>query len=149
MKGITIVLVKFIVAAVAFAIGLDLFFDATIVDVLSFAFFAAVVSYMLGDRIILPQLGNAAALMTDFLLIYMSVWIFGNVLFDSYLQIAWGSGISAVLITITEVFVHGYLTDRRAGRQLDGARDMRFGRGALAYEFAEEKDVHDLKKKED
>ena len=55
MKHITVLLVKFISCIIAFAVGLDLFFDANIVDILSFSLFVTVVSYMLGDRIVLPN----------------------------------------------------------------------------------------------
>ncbi len=44
---------------------------------------------MFVDKIILNRIGNTGAIMSDFLLTYLSVWIFGNILLDNYMQIAW------------------------------------------------------------
>ncbi|TYR80587.1 DUF2512 family protein [Priestia megaterium] len=142
MKLLTILLIKFVTCLIAFAIGLDLFFEATIVDIVSFSLFVTIVSYMLGDRIILPALGNMAATTFDFVLTYMSVWIFGSILLENYLQIAWGSILSAAIITAVEVLVHRYsLTHFFADRTAANQRP-RFNR-KLAYgtEFAEEQDI--------
>jgi hypothetical protein len=101
--------IKFIVSLIAFAIALDLFFDATFVDILSFSLVVTVISYVIGDRIILPRIGNTNALLLDFFLTYLIVWIFGSVLLESYVQIGWGSLISAIIITTAEVVVHRFL----------------------------------------
>lgn len=106
MNQMTILLIKFITSLVAFSIGLDLFFDATIVDIVSFSFLVTVVSYAIGDRIVLPRVGRTNALVTDFFLTYTMVWIFGSVILENYIQIGWGSLLSAFLITGGEYFVH-------------------------------------------
>lgn len=147
MKHITVLLVKFISCIIAFAIGLDLFFDATLTDILSFSLFVTVVSYMLGDRIVLPHWGNAAATVVDFLLVYLSVWIFGSVLLDNYVQIGWGSILSALIIGAVEVFVHARLLDRISPER--GIRDRQSAgfnpRLAYGTEFAEEQDIRSAK----
>ncbi|KEF36745.1 Protein of unknown function (DUF2512) [Schinkia azotoformans MEV2011] len=102
-------LIKFVTCIVAYAVALDLFFDATWADIISFSLLTTVVSYSLGDRILLPRIGNMNAIIADFLLSYSIVWAFGSVLLNSYLQIAWGSIISAVIITAGEYFVHRIL----------------------------------------
>ncbi|MFC3883922.1 YndM family protein [Bacillus songklensis] len=144
MKNTTVLLVKFISCIIAFAIGLDLFFDATIVDILSFSLVVTIISYILGDRIILPHFGNTTATVVDFLLTYMSVWIFGNILLDNYLQIAWGSILSAIVITAAEIFVHRYLLKRIPAGRTNERQQTSFNR-RLAYgtEFAEEQDIRD------
>lgn len=146
MKNTTILLMKFITAIIAFAIGLDLFFDATILEILSFSFFITLISYIIGDKMILPRLGMSNATIADFLLTYMSVWVFGSVLLNNILQIAWGSLLSASIITIGEIFVHRSLADT-----VTNERQYRNYSPKLAYgtEFAEENDVHDLNKKEE
>lgn len=150
MKRTAVLLIKFISCVIAFAIALDLFFDATITDILSFSLFVTITSYMLGDRIILPNFGNVPAAIVDFLLTYMSVWIFGSILLDNYLQIAWGSIISAVLITGVEVFIHLYLLTRLSVDQAKERPQIHFNR-KLAYgtEFAEEQDIRDQKPPEE
>jgi hypothetical protein len=101
--------IKFIVSIIAFAVALDLFFEATFVDILSFSLAITIVSYIIGDRIILPRVGNTNALLLDFFLTYLMVWIFGSVVLESYVQIGWGSLLSAIIITAAEVVVHRFL----------------------------------------
>ncbi|MFY4777029.1 YndM family protein [Metabacillus sp. RGM 3146] len=151
MKHLTVLIIKFIAAMIAFAVGLDLFFDATIVDILSFSFILTVFSYILGDLIVLPALGNVPAAVVDFVLTYMSVWIFGSVLLNGYIQIAWGSVISAIIITAVEVPLHRYLLSNVIKRNV---RDRNSGYGfnrKLAYgtEFSEENAIPKKPKKED
>ncbi|MBI0580593.1 YndM family protein [Neobacillus cucumis] len=101
-------IIKFVTCLVAYAVALDLFFNATWVDIVWFSVLMTIVSY-LGDRMLLSRIGNKNALIGDFILSYMVVWIFGSVLLDNYMQIAWGSIISAIIITIGEFFVHRML----------------------------------------
>lgn len=109
MNDFTVVLIKFISCIIAFSIGLALFFPATFVQIISFSLFVTIVSYMFVDKIILNRIGNTGAIMSDFLLTYLSVWIFGNILLDNYMQIAWGSILSAIVFTLSEVIVHRFL----------------------------------------
>lgn len=145
MKQLTVLLIKFVTCVIAFGIGLDLFFDATIVDILSFSLFITIVSYVVGELIILPQLGKRAAAVADFLLTYLSVWIFGSILLDNYVQIAWGSIISALIVTAAEVFIHLFLEDRVSADRTRGRRMPVFTPApAYSTEFAEEEDWRDL-----
>ncbi|MBN8251341.1 YndM family protein [Priestia flexa] len=150
MKHISIIIVKFISCMIAFAIGLDLFFDATFVDILSFSAFVTAASYILGDRIILPALGNKAATAFDFILAYMSVWIFGTILLNNYMQIAWGSILSATIITGVEVLVHRYSLAHFFQNRTRTVKRTEFRKGfAYGTEFAEEhdSDIHNPQKK--
>ncbi|WEG10818.1 YndM family protein [Pullulanibacillus sp. KACC 23026] len=109
MKSLMIMLLKLVVCLIAFTVGLDLFFRATITEIVSFSILVTIVSYLIGDRILLPIFGNATATIIDFFIAYGVVWLFGGLVLNSYLQIAWGSVISAVIITVGEVFLHYYL----------------------------------------
>ncbi|MCM3181859.1 YndM family protein [Priestia megaterium] len=141
MNHATLLLIKFAAALIAFGIGLDLFFDATIGDIISFSLLTTVVTYLVVDRIVLPRVGNRDAIIVEFVLTYMSVWIFGTLLLDSYVQIAWGSIISAAIITFAEVFVHRYLFNHIETKHT--ARTRPTFKRKLAYdtEFAEEQHV--------
>jgi hypothetical protein len=150
MKHTAVLIMKFITCIIAFTIGLDLFFAATIVDILSFSLVVTIVSYIVGDRIILPRLGNTTATVVDFILTYMCVWIFGSVLLNNYLQIAWGSFLSAIVVTVAEIFVHRYLLHGTPNEQTDDVHQARFN-PKLAYgtEFAEEQDINDRNKRKE
>lgn len=137
-----ILLIKFVSCLISFAIGLDLLFDASLSEVISFSLLITIVSYVIGDRLILTRLSNRHALVVDFFLIYFSVWIFGSVVLNSYLQIAWGSIISATLITFAEVWVHRYIKKGTSEKE-SAARQHAGFNPKLAYgmEMAEEQDL--------
>ncbi|MGD6815960.1 DUF2512 family protein [Metabacillus sp. 84] len=144
MNQLAVISVKFIIAAAAFAIGLDLFFEAGVPDILSFSLFAALATYLLGDRVIFPALGSRAAVITEFFTVYLGVWIFGSVLYENYLQIAWGSIISAVIFTAGEILVHLFLLDRAA---FAPSSPVRASRPAFGSEFSKELDPRDKNNK--
>ena len=145
MHHITILIIKLITCILAFALGLDLFFDATLTDILSFSILVTIISYIVGDRIILPRFGNTTASIADFLITYLSVWIFGSILLDNYIQIAWGSIISAAIITLAEIFVHFYLLSHDRNHQGAGVQRQAGFNKNLEYgtEFAEDNDFKD------
>lgn len=136
-----ILILKLASAMIAFALALDLFFDATFADILSFSILVTAMSYLLGDRIILPRLGNRNALIADFFLVYASVWVFGSVLLNSYLQIAWGSVIAAGIITLSEVFVHRFLVNtRESSQEKESSQSALNPRLAYGMEMGEERE---------
>ncbi|MDQ0200077.1 YndM family protein [Neobacillus ginsengisoli] len=143
MNNIIALIVKFVTCLVAYAVGLDLFFNATWMDIVLFSVLMTVVSYLAGDRILLSRIGNKNALIADFLLSYMVVWIFGSVLLDNYLQIAWGSIISALIITTGEYFVHRLLI----GSMREGNRNRNLATDRLAYGMEMSEEHEPLKKK--
>ncbi|WP_018660912.1 YndM family protein [Heyndrickxia acidiproducens] len=148
MRYATALIMKLVVAIIAFAIALDLFFDANITDILSFSLLVTVVSFIIGDLLLLPRIGNWKATVVDFLLVYAAVWIFGSVVLNHYLQIAWGSIIAAIIISASEVFVHRYLLKsdtEKSGRPAQSKRQQ------LAYstEFAKDEDATNIKPKKD
>jgi membrane protein implicated in regulation of membrane protease activity len=143
MNKILALIMKFAICLVAYTVGLDLFFNATWTDIVLFSVLLTVVSYLAGDRILLSRIGNTNALIADFLLSYMVVWIFGSVLLHNYLQIAWGSIISAVLITVGEYFVHRLLL----GSKPEGSRNSSAALDRLAYGMEMSEEHEPLKKK--
>ncbi|MBX9973828.1 YndM family protein [Cytobacillus firmus] len=141
MNKTLIFILKLASSLIAFAIALDLFFNAAFADIVSFSLLVTVMSYLLGDRIILPRLGNRNALIADFFLVYASVWVFGSVLLNSYLQIAWGSIIAAGIITLSEVFVHRYILKTAASNHQNNRKEAALNpRLAYGMEMAEEKE---------
>ena len=143
MKNLTALIIKFITCLIAYAVGLDLFFDARWTHVVWFSVLTTIVSYLIGDRIVLSQFGKTNALIADFVLSYMVVWIFGNVVLNNYLQIAWGSIISAVIITAGEFFVHRILSNSIH----EGEPNRNGTRNRLAYGMEMSEENEPLKKK--
>lgn len=149
MEQVKVIIMKLIVCLIAFWIGLDLLFDATLSDIVSFAVTTTAITYIIADRILLPRIGKRNTLMAEFILAYVVVWIFGSILLDGYLQIAWGSVIAAGIITAAEVFVHQYLLKHISAKNSDRKQHRRFRPGLrYATEFAEEQDPRGKNKKE-
>ncbi|MDP4084856.1 MAG: YndM family protein [Bacillota bacterium] len=139
MNNSMALIIKFVTCLVAYALGLDLFFNARWTDIVSFSILMTVVSYFIGDRILLTRIENKNALIADFLLSYTVLWIFGSVLLNNYIQIAWGSIISAVVITAGEYFVHKLLLGSHPDR--DPIRRTAPDRLAYGMEMSEENEL--------
>ena len=144
MRDVSALIIKFVVSLIAYAVGFDLFFNATWTQVVWFSVLTTIVSYLAGERIMLSRIGNTKSLIADFLMSYAIVWVFGSVLLNNYMQIAWGSIISAVIITAGEFFVHRLLLHSRH----EDNRDRSGANHRLAYgmEMSEENDP--IKKKD-
>jgi hypothetical protein len=145
MNNMMVLVLKFVTCVVAYAVGLDLFFNARWTDVVLFSVTTTAISYLAGDRILLSRIGNRNALIADFLLSYTVVWIFGSVLLHNYMQIAWGSIISAVIITAGEYFVHRILLGSKTvqNQHRNSVSDHR-----LAYGMEMSEENEPLKKKD-
>ncbi|MGM0845577.1 MAG: YndM family protein [Bacillota bacterium] len=144
MKHLSVLFIKFAMGLVVFWISLDLFFEASIVDIISFSLLITVITYFVGDQILLPRIGKRNAVITEFFLTYAVVWIFGGILLHSYLQVAWGSIISALLIAGSEVFVHSYIINNIS---TEIRKNRPSFEQSFAYEFAEEHDPKPDKEK--
>ncbi|MCT8136731.1 YndM family protein [Anaerobacillus sp. CMMVII] len=144
MKHLNILLIKFVTSVIVFWISLGLFFEASLAVIISFSLLVTIVSYFIGDQILLPRIGKMNSVVADFFLTYIIVWVFGAIFLHSYLQIAWGSIISATLIAGSEVFVHSYIL--KNVKPLVREKQRTFNQ-SFAFEFAEEKDPDPTKEK--
>jgi hypothetical protein len=145
MRPLLVLVMKFVCALIAFSIGLNLFFHASVTEIVSFSLLTTLVSYFIGDRLILPAFGNATATVVDFILTYVVIWVFGSVILHNYLQIAWGSILSAIIITLGEVFVHYYLINQTDLNQKEEKQTFSPASNRRTYmtEFAEENEYND------
>lgn len=135
MKYLNVFLIKFVACLVIFWVSLGLFFEATLAVIVSFSLVTATISFFIGDLILLPRIGNKNAVIVDFFLTYLIVWIFGSVFFHNYLQIGWGSIIAATLTAGSELFLHSYLL--KHVKPIVSEKQPHFNQ-SFAFEFAEE-----------
>jgi len=144
MKHLNVLMIKFVVSMIIFGISLGLFFNATFSEIISFSLLLTIISYFIGDQMILPRIGNIQTVVVDFFFAYFIVWVFGGVLFHSYVMIGWGSIISASLFAGSEVFVHSYILKNITSFVVENQRtfDQRF-----AFEFAEDEEPNPPKNK--
>lgn len=145
MKHVNVLLIKFVASLFIFWISIGLLFNATIVEIISFSLLVTISSYVIGDQIILPRIGKRSTVVVDFFLVYFIVWVFGAVLFHSYLMIAWGSIISATLFAGSEVFVHSYIVKNI--KQIIQEKQRNFNQ-SFAFEIAEDEDPNPTKDKD-
>ncbi|WP_082688065.1 DUF2512 family protein [Bacillus coahuilensis] len=76
---------------------------------ISFSVLSTILTYLTGIVILLKRLGSNSTLIVHFFTVYSIIWIFGGILLESYMQIAWGSITAAILLTLSEVFIYSYV----------------------------------------
>lgn len=114
LKAFTI---KFIVSLILLYIVLGLFYAISFSNIFVITLLLVVASYSLGDMVILPRTNNIVATISDFVLTYLVVWLFGDILWLLGDNI--GAGIfTAALITsvgvaLFEFFFHMYVSKIR------------------------------------
>ncbi|PYZ93375.1 hypothetical protein CR194_09315 [Salipaludibacillus keqinensis] len=146
MKHVNVLFIKFVASLFIFGISLGLLFDAPLVEVVSFSLLVTIISYFIGDQIILPRIGKMNTVVVDFFLVYLIVWIFGAIFFHSYLMIGWGSIISATLFAGSEVFVHSYIVKNI--KQTVQEKQRSFNQ-SFAFEMAEDQGPHPTQSKDE
>lgn len=145
MKHLSVLLMKFIIGVIVFWVSLGLFFGSSFIEILSFSLAVTIISYVIGDQMLLPRIGKTNAVVADFFLTYLLVWIFGSVFFNSFFQIGWGSIIAATLIAGSEAFIHPYIV--RNIKPIVMEKQLGFNQN-YAFEFAEEQEPDPDPKKE-
>lgn len=111
MKHLWALLIKFIfIGIVLFSIyGI---FDPALTILLIMTGITTLVLYFLGDMVILPKLGNFAAIAGDLVLSFLLVWGMSFLFLDTTLNRMTAAIISAASITAVEVLFHLYVKRR-------------------------------------
>lgn len=140
-------LIKLVMITAVLWIVLGLFYGVSFINVLITSVFITGVAYAL-DVFILPKMGNVYASITDFVLILFVIYLFGSYLYIEPIPLGTASFISALIISMGELFFHRYMKDEVFGKD-PTVKDERgyFQRTELQAEFAEENDIEaDVKK---
>lgn len=109
MQHIVRIAIKFIASLVVLGIILGMFYDFTFGDVFLITAVLGVVSYFLGDQLILRATNNFIASAADFGLSFFLIWFMGAMLTDENNLLS-ASLISAAAITLFEYLFHRFLT---------------------------------------
>ncbi|UOQ94668.1 YndM family protein [Halobacillus shinanisalinarum] len=109
MKYIQALLIKFVMMTAVLWFFLGVFFGISFFDILITSIALTVVSYIIGDLLILPNIGNTAATVADMFLAFVGVWVLGSLLFETSVSLGTISFFLAIAITIGEFFFHGYM----------------------------------------
>lgn len=109
MKHLVAILIKFAAAAVIFEAYFLLVTDLDFGQALLIAGVITLVSYALGDILIMPRAGNIVATLADLVLAFFIVYLFKAMAFSA-IGIA-DAIIVAILTGIEEWFFHRYLAE--------------------------------------
>ncbi|MFN2745761.1 MULTISPECIES: YndM family protein [Bacillus] len=140
MKHVRALCVKFIVSLVLLYVILTLFFGVPFGDMFVLTLFLGVISYLLGDLLLLPRTGNTTATMGDFGLSLILIWMILAMQDNPpYASLALASIISAIGVTIFEFFFHRYM----AANILDeNTNEKRENNGAMNYQTETSEEVY-------
>ncbi|ASK63736.1 hypothetical protein CFK37_17015 [Virgibacillus phasianinus] len=105
LKGL---ITKFVLVTAVLFVVLSLFYGVDFGDVLLISLVLTGISY-LGDMYVLPNTSNTVATLADLGLSFIIVWLFGGSIIEENIPIILASIISAVIISICEVFFHIYM----------------------------------------
>lgn len=110
MKHFAALLIKFVMVAVVLEIVLNLMTYLTFTDILLISLAVTILSYIIGDLLILPASNNTVATVTDFGLALVTIYMF-NFILNVRLISFWNALVAAVVIGVGEWFFHKYLAN--------------------------------------
>lgn len=143
------ILIKFVMTLAILWIVLSWFYGVSFTDILILSLIITGVGY-LADLFILPRAGNVFSSALDFGLALLIVWFFGSYLFDRPVPLATAALISAIALTIGEMFFHRYMEGLRDSENdddmtLESQRGY-YNRTDFQTEFGKEFDTEEAKR---
>ncbi|RFU60861.1 YndM family protein [Peribacillus glennii] len=116
MRHVIAFFIKFLSTLVVLGIILGLFFNYSIMDVLTISIVLSAVGYMLGDLFLYRRTNNMTATISDFGLAFLVVWFMSlNITFEDDLLTA--SILAAAGVAIYEYFYHRVVPRARGRRR--------------------------------
>lgn len=112
MQHLQALLIKFVMSTVVLYVILGIFYGAAFSNVLWLSAILSLIAYMLGDLIVLPIGGNAAASLADAIFTFLAVWILGSQIFPTVASVVSAAIISGLFIAAGEWFFHNYMKKR-------------------------------------
>lgn len=110
MSHLRALALKFIASLVLLYIILGLFYGMSFGNVFTISLVLGIISYIVGDLILLPRTSNTVATITDFALAFMVIWFMGvNMVFRGNLFTM--SLIGALGVAAFEYFFHRYIAN--------------------------------------
>lgn len=146
MDHVKILGIKFIAISITVLSLFGIFNEAGFGNLILISLLTTIISYLLGDMLILRKFGNMAASVADFGLAFASYWVLGSLLIAGSGPIIVTSLIAAFFTACVEPFIHGYILNQFSDfRKKEEHPSM----NQLQTEFAEEMDVEEHRLKRD
>ncbi|MFD2925694.1 DUF2512 family protein [Halobacillus naozhouensis] len=109
MRYIKAFFIKLVMMTAILWFFLGVFFGISLADILITSIGLTIVSFIVGDLLILPKLGNMIATIADMGVASLGIWLLGSLLFEESVPLGTVSFFLAVAITIGEFLFHGYM----------------------------------------
>jgi Protein of unknown function (DUF2512) len=142
MNHLKIVGIKFLAVFFTILAFFGVFHDMNLVEISVISILTTIVSYVIGDLLILRMAGNVKATIADFGLSFILVLIISYLLVGYDLPLITLSLLSSFFITCCEPFLHGFIVNKIPPIRRHDNRTL----NQLQTEVAEEMDVYDIKK---
>lgn len=104
--------IKFIVITVIVMSLFSIFNFAVFDNLLLISALTTIVTYLLGDMLILKNLGNVTAVFSDFALSFLLYWMLGSLFFGMSGAIVLTALTAAFFTAVTEPFIHEYIQNQ-------------------------------------
>lgn len=139
-------LLKWIVTAVVLFSIFSAFYGASLMNILIMSILVAGVAFFAGDLFILPRFGNLVAVVADFMLAALTIWIVSSLLIRVGTNTTIASFTAAGMLTVTEPFFHLYMLNRyfSSDETEDDNQYRVLHEPGLQTEFAQESEGQDV-----
>ncbi|TWN11859.1 hypothetical protein CHCC14561_1471 [Bacillus licheniformis] len=105
--------------------------------------FLGVISYLVGDLLLLPRTNNTTATMGDFGLSLVLIWVILAMQNNPpYGTLAAASIVSAIGVTVFEYFFHRYMEANVLNETENGKRENREKPGSLQYQSESSEELY-------
>lgn len=104
--------IKFIVISIIVLSLFSIFNFAVINNLILISLVTTIGTYLIGDMLILKNLGNVTATISDFALSFFLYWMMGSLFFGMSAAITLTSLAAAFFTTIAEPFIHEYIQNQ-------------------------------------
>lgn len=133
--------IKFVAISITVLSIYGIFNFATLGNLIVISLLTTVVSFLVGDLLILRRSGNLVASIADFALSFATLWVLSTMFISVGAPIVTTSLLAAFFIACVEPFVHEYML-----HTIPDYRHVLKKREPVEVqtEFAEEPDVHDI-----
>lgn len=143
MKHVRALCLKFIVSLVLLYVVLTLFFGVPFGEMFVLTLFLGVISYLVGDLLLLPRTNNTTATMGDFGLSLVLIWVILAMQNNPpYGTLATASIVSAIGVTVFEYFFHRYMEANVLNETENGKRENREKPGSLQYQSESSEELY-------
>ncbi|PMC39073.1 hypothetical protein CJ195_03795 [Bacillus sp. UMB0899] len=122
MNHLQAFLIKTAATFLLLLIILGLLFQYTIGDVFILTLIIGVVSYLLGDLMLLPRTTNIMATISDFAIAMLITWFYLANITVSTTNVFFASFLTAIGVALFEMFFHRYMINRILHRKDDFGR---------------------------